>query len=291
MHRPSSATTGRARPGGAQPADRRSRCPHLLLGHGLAVEAFRASGRFGSVGPHAQPQPRRAGRRSRGGRSRDAALRRPPQPLVPRPGLPGDVPVRPHRALREPGRRPRVVAPGDMAIISRPIDFLGVNYYFRNSIEATAADLRLEGIEGPGRGRDDRRRVEHRPVRAQRHARPAPDGVPAHPDIYVTENGVALDDTVGPEGPWRTHDGSTTRAALRGGSNGRSPTDVTCKRLLRLVAAGQLRVGARLPDAVRARPRGLRDPAADSEAQRSLVPRPDRLVSLERFLACRARPK
>ena len=47
-------------------------------------------------------------------------------------------------------------------------------------------------------------------------------------------------------------------------------------RLLRLVAARQLRVGARVREAIRDRLRRLPDPAADPEAKRALVPRPDR---------------
>ena len=47
-------------------------------------------------------------------------------------------------------------------------------------------------------------------------------------------------------------------------------------RLLRLVAARQLRVGVRLRQALRDRLRRLPDAAAHPEAERALVPRPDR---------------
>ena len=107
---------------------------HLLLSHGLAVHGARPA----SVGITLNLSPvYPAGARRGGGR---AALRRPPQPLVPGPGaarrLPEDVlehyerRVGPIDAIRD----------GDLEVIARPIDFLGVNYYFPSRVRADSDD-------------------------------------------------------------------------------------------------------------------------------------------------------
>ena len=70
---------------------------HLLLSHGLAVDALRA--RLGRAGrDHAEPEPDAAGDGRR--RRRRGADGRPPEPLVPRPGAARLVPGRAARALR-----------------------------------------------------------------------------------------------------------------------------------------------------------------------------------------------
>jgi len=92
------------------------------------------------------------------------------------------------------------IASGDLESFTRPIDFLGVNYYFRSVVSASADGLgwtastapagatRLSSIgwaDTPGGLRDILGRV-------RREYTTLP--------IYVTENGIALDDTVGPDG-------------------------------------------------------------------------------------------
>ncbi len=91
--------------------------------------------------------------------------------------------------------------------------------------------------------------------------------------IYITENGAAFED--GPvvngtvEDPRRVeYLRSHLDALARGGRRRRRRA-----ALLRLVDARQLRVGARLREALRARLRRLLDPAAGAQAQRPLVPR------------------
>ena len=91
--------------------------------------------------------------------------------------------------------------------------------------------------------------------------------------IYITENGAAFDD-----GRWSNGASRTPARRLPAAA-----TSVRCRAggrrrrrrapLLRLVAARQLRVGAGLRQALRARPRRLRDAAARAQAQRALVPR------------------
>jgi beta-glucosidase len=101
-----------------------------------------------------------------------------------------------------------VVAPADLESISAPIDFLGVNYYFRGHIRAGDRDDGGDAI---------------RPSLAAHRDPPSdipttamgwpiePDGLtellvrlrrdyPRLPPIYITENGAAFDDYVDPEG-------------------------------------------------------------------------------------------
>jgi beta-glucosidase len=101
-----------------------------------------------------------------------------------------------------------VVADGDLDIIAAPIDFLGINYYFRQHVAA-------------GSGAQDSRAVlpaldAHRVVppelpTTQMGWPVEPDGLtellvrlqrdyPTMPPIYITENGAAYDDYVDPEG-------------------------------------------------------------------------------------------
>ena len=96
------------------------------------------------------------------------------------------------------------------------------------------------------------------------------------PCMYITENGAAFYD-------YQQHDGSVKdpeRVAFLQGyidALGRAIEDgVAVNGLLRLVAARQLRVGARLLAAVRHRLRRLPDARATAEVERPLVQRPDR---------------
>jgi beta-glucosidase len=87
-----------------------------------------------------------------------------------------------------------LVLPGDMHTIAAPLDFLGINYYFRTNVQSDGAhgfvDAPLEGVE-----------------RTQMGWEVYPDGLrdllidfhrtyPALPPIYITENGMASDDKV-----------------------------------------------------------------------------------------------
>ena len=92
-----------------------------------------------------------------------------------------------------------VVAPGDLEAIARPIDFLGINYYFRAYAEATADGLgwRVQraatGAETTSMGWGiDPTGLDDLLARLRRE-------YPAVP-IHITENGIALDDEVGPDG-------------------------------------------------------------------------------------------
>lgn len=139
---------GEKAPGLRRPLDMLSAGHHILLSHGLAVQAFRAAGlratqpngpdpRIGIVlmiWPHhpasSHPQDIAANRRTDGGMNRMFL-----EPLF-WASYPQDM-------LRHFSRRrmlPRI-APGDLEIIAQPIDFVGVNTYTRLVNAANPRDL------------------------------------------------------------------------------------------------------------------------------------------------------
>ncbi len=114
---------------------------HLLYAHGLAVEAFRASGRDGKIGlaPNLMPHyPLTDDPADARGRPRLRGLR---QPLVPRRDLPRRLPGGPARRATRSGSAPLdFVRDGDLATISAPTDYLGVNYYAPRWLQAAPGD-------------------------------------------------------------------------------------------------------------------------------------------------------
>ncbi len=160
---------------------------HQLLAHGLAVPALRAAsaapvGITNNYSPADPATPADA----------DAAA---------------GVDVLYNRLFTDPvllGRYPvdvPGVAGGDLAAIAAPVDFLGVNYYFPQQVRADpAAALGFTSVPAPG----EPRTAFDWPV--------LPDGLrrtlldlrsaygDALPPVHVTENGMAHDDTVGPDG-------------------------------------------------------------------------------------------
>ena len=198
---------------------------HLLLAHGEAVRVLRAAIPTAQIGIGLNLQPvrtasdhdedRAAGRRVDGNMNRLFL-----EPLL-RGSYPADM--LDHYADRRPGFE--VVADGDLEVISQPIDFLGVNFYSPKTVcaptrlaEARAAGYWVPASE-PGALGSDLRAVEVlRPdvsrtemgweiepaaltellVRVRDDYGPLP--------LYVTENGAACDDYVGPDGEVRDAD-------------------------------------------------------------------------------------
>lgn len=172
---------------------------HLLLSHGLAVQAFRASGARGQIGLVINPQH-----------------------YVPASPSPADQAARDRvhangvRLFLDPiyhGRYPEELltwigphAPkqqaGDLAIIHQPTDFLGVNYYVTEAVAASVEGGVLKAqsrqVSAPGWGRTDMEWGVN------------PDGLTAmlldlkdryhNPPVYVTENGCAFPDTPDADG-------------------------------------------------------------------------------------------
>jgi beta-glucosidase len=184
---------------------------HLLLGHGLAAQALRAAapGRaeagitldlhpvlaLGDGGAAAVEQARLA---------TDAEL----NALFLDPVLHGAYPAAARSHLLPPDA---LIAPGDMETIMQPLDFLGVNYYSPVYLRAgDPGDLR-RGEETARCGTPGV--VEYRPDRLERTSMGwivDPDGLyeillrlakdAPGLALYVTENGCAAEDYIGPDG-------------------------------------------------------------------------------------------
>jgi beta-glucosidase len=92
-----------------------------------------------------------------------------------------------------PGTEP-LVLPGDMDIIGRPMDFLGINYYFRANVRSDGrtgfVEVPLDGVERTQMG------WEVYPQGLQDLLIGFKATYPTLPPIYITENGMASDDQV-----------------------------------------------------------------------------------------------
>ncbi|HMK96895.1 MAG TPA: family 1 glycosylhydrolase [Acidimicrobiales bacterium] len=211
--------TGLHAPGRREPAAALRAAHHLLLAHGRGVEALRALTKS-PVGislclvpamPASQHELDVAAADWVDGNQNRAFL----WPLF-KSSYPEDV----SRLFGVPGQALDFVEPGDMAQISRPIDFLGVNYY-QSIVWADlerVARAQHDGYFVPASLPSRKGEGLPTPVRVLRPGldRTAmgweidPPGLTAtlvrvrddftHLPLYVTENGVALNDYRGPDG-------------------------------------------------------------------------------------------
>ena len=139
---------------------------HLLLAHGLAVQALRERDPDARARHHAEPHRRRAGRPDAPRRRRRRAPhRRAVQPVLPRPDLPRRT--TPATCWRMSGTSASTTSCSRATSRSsrRPIDTLGVNYYHGESVSdrpaeqpaaRAGADRPPDAVAVPGR----RRRVQ-----------------------------------------------------------------------------------------------------------------------------------
>jgi beta-glucosidase len=175
---------------------------HLLLAHGLAVQAYRSLGLGGGIGlaldlqvssPASDAEAdRRAATLSDGATNRWFL-----DPLL-RGGYPRDVAdLFAARGADVEG----AIQPGDLATIAQPIDFLGMNYYFRRTVRAAdtglgwsedvAAAATSAGVTEMDWGIDPDGELEQL---LRLHV-----DYPGLP-ILVTESGIGLRDEIGPDG-------------------------------------------------------------------------------------------
>ncbi len=163
---------------------------HLLLAHGLAAQAIRAMDPQAQVGivlnlwpfeTQADTPEARAAAGSGWAKNCGWFL----EPLL-RAHYP---PV----ALEEYGERAPMIQPGDMAVISQRLDFLGVNFYQRNLIGSDGKPVRAPDSEYTEMGWEVHapalRRLLVR-LHQEYHA----------PPIYIAENGAAFNDKVDADG-------------------------------------------------------------------------------------------
>ena len=99
----------------------------------------------------------------------------------------------------------------DLRVVSAPIDFLGVNYYFRTHVGAVSEDMPAGAMR---MGIPDVGAFQYVPEGPERTGFGwpiEPDGLrellvrlrddyPRLPEVVITENGAAFDDPVGPDG-------------------------------------------------------------------------------------------
>jgi beta-glucosidase len=209
--------SGRHAPGVTSPTAAVAAAHHLLLGHGLAMERFRALAPRAQAGitlnlfpvSAASPADEDAARRVDGLQNRIFL-----DPLL-RGEYPADV-----LSDLAPYGLPDLVADGDLSVIGAPIDLLGVNYYRALLVAAPAAEpsepSEWVGVEG----------VRFLPTghpRTEMGWEVQPAGLtdlllrlhseyPRLP-LYITENGAAYPDEVGPDGQVR----DTSRQAFLDG--------------------------------------------------------------------------
>jgi beta-glucosidase len=176
-------------PGLAQPRYATQAMHHLLLGHGLALQALRANDSqtpcgivnvTANVVPHTPED-------SEAALLGDAMLNRWPLQAV----LLGRYPAELWRLF--PGAAP-LVLPGDMATISQKVDYLGVNYYFRRTLRALGPDgneeVQVPDVERTQMGwHVDPEGLRDLLIRFKRDYANLPP-------IYITENGMASDDAL-----------------------------------------------------------------------------------------------
>lgn len=193
-------------PGRTDPRAAVAASHHLLLAHGLGLQAVRASVpdaeagitlNLAPVSPADPDSPRdvEAARRIDGLQNRLFA------DAVVHGGYPDDV-----AADLEPFGLSECVVDGDLAVIGSPVDFLGVNYY-RDAVVAGGGE---EALPSPWVGASDVVFVQREVPRTGQDWEVTPDGLrrllvdlhQAYPGLplYVTENGAAYPDVVDPDG-------------------------------------------------------------------------------------------
>jgi beta-glucosidase len=175
-------------PGMYDPAAASQVAHHLLLSHGMALPALRATG--GQVGITLLLQPVYPASQS----EQDLAVARREEAVWQKwfldPVFRGTYPL---EGMEMAGLPQPTIEAGDMELISQPIDFLGLNYYSRNIARGSASGGLQEEAEHTTMGWEvypDGLRVLLEKV--QREYAPKA--------IYITENGAAYVDTLRADG-------------------------------------------------------------------------------------------
>jgi beta-glucosidase len=180
---------------------------HLLLGHGLAMERMRSAGDGNQLGVTLNLHPAHPSRDREA--DREAARRVDGQAnrLYLDPLFRGEYPEDIFSYYQERGADLSFVNDVDLEKISVPLDFLGINYYFRNSVrDAQGEDL----LNLPFADLGARTVIPHDAEKTAMGWPVEPEGLTeilvrikedyADVPIYVTENGRAVSDYIDPEG-------------------------------------------------------------------------------------------
>ncbi len=164
---------------------------HLLLGHGLAMQAMRAQSAKAQLGIVLNHTPAVAAERTQADQQAARILdgldvRWYMDPIF-RGAYPAD-------AIEHLGADAPVVEAGDMALIRQPLDFLGINLYTRHW-----TSTRVPPLPAPApHGVNDMGWEIVPEILTQHLVRLARDYMP--PPILITENGMANADVVSPDG-------------------------------------------------------------------------------------------
>ncbi len=194
-------------PGHRDPAKALAATHHLLLGHGLAMHRMRSAGDDNQLGVTFNLHPALPGRDREA--DREAARRVDGQAnrLYLDPVFKGSYPEDVLSFYKERGVEAPPIHDGDLETISAPIDFLGVNYYFRHTVRDAPEE---EPSQEPFSDLNARGIVPHAAEKTAMGWPVDPDGLTEilvrvkeeYKDlpIYITENGRAVHDYVDPEG-------------------------------------------------------------------------------------------
>lgn len=198
--------TGDHAPGRRNRSDAWAAGHHLLLGHGLAIQAYRAergdaetAAPIGTTNLFSTPRPatRREEDVAAADRGADFGTRFFLDPL-----LGNGYPQRYFDAY--PQDTPPPVEPGDMEIISTPVDFLGINFYWENGVTADADAA--EGFrEVPVHHTTTAMGWPITPRGLYRHLKWIWHHTEGRFPLYITESGAAMDDALSADG-LRCHD-------------------------------------------------------------------------------------
>ena len=176
---------------------------HLLLSHGRAVEAYRATGRAAPIGITLNLSPTYPERETDANRAAadlsDAYTNRWYLDPVFRGEYPADL-----LSLVTERHGLDWVRDGDVAAVRQPIDFLGVNYYARRIVRAPVGGEPAEYAWVVSTAHDSRIPRSDMGWEITPHTftdllvRLRDDY--GSPPIFITENGCAIDDTFAPDG-------------------------------------------------------------------------------------------
>jgi beta-glucosidase len=188
---------GRHAPGHSDLDEALAAAHHLLLGHGWAVPVIRRNSPRAQVGIALNLSGQTPASPSAADRAaawqQDGVVNRWFLDLLSARGYPADI-VQHHGNLME------FVQAGDLKVIAVPLDFLGVNYYMRGIVRSSVV---TEAENAP-------RTVFPNPERTEMGWEVYPEGLYEllgrlhfdyrFPALYVTENGAAYPDQIGPDG-------------------------------------------------------------------------------------------
>ncbi|HEX7063433.1 MAG TPA: GH1 family beta-glucosidase [Bacillales bacterium] len=168
---------------------------HLMLSHGKAVQAFRRSGKKGEIGITLNLTPAVAATDKR----EDVEAAKRSDGFGNRwfldPVFKGNYPSDMIKVFAEEAGELDFIESDDLAVISEPIDFLGVNYYFHNVVKEDSSDPLLGSSSLPVEGKTTEMGWGIHPESLYRLLHRLKEDYTELP-LYITENGAAFPDQV-----------------------------------------------------------------------------------------------